>query len=57
MIYYTYKIMFGFVDLKCLMFFELSKTDNRLARGHRYKLTVPTTNKKPSCCWDEPPFS
>ena len=40
---FTYKIMFGLVDLNRSDFFELSATDNRLTRGHRYKLMIPTT--------------
>ncbi len=40
---FTYKIMFGLVDLNRSDFFELNTTDNRITRGHCYKLMIPTT--------------
>ena len=39
---FTYKILFGLVDVKMSDFFEM-KANDRPTRGHRYRLTAPTT--------------
>ena len=40
---FTYKILFGLVDVKMSDFFEMKANDSRPTRGHRYRLTAPTT--------------